>query len=159
MITEDKLQTAMNEAKILGYFKTFCEKYREVASKQKLRNTFSRVWDKENVVKNLFSNEFNIQLSDSEARRMELLIEAFLKKSTFRRPITRDEKLILLKKQHFQCSFCGRKIDLSSHADHIIPFKFVGDELKDNLQMLCEHCNSSKNASLDYEIRFLLHTI
>lgn len=159
MVTDDKLLVAVKEAQILGYFKIFCEKYGETTLKQRLRNIFSRVPDKANAVKNLFFNEFHLQLSDCEAERMAHLIEAFLRKSAFRRMITREERLALLKKQQFRCRFCGRPIDLTSHADHMIPFKFVGDELEDNLQMLCGHCNRSKNASLDYEIRFLLHTV
>ncbi|MFR7935942.1 MAG: HNH endonuclease [Clostridium perfringens] len=34
---------------------------------------------------------------------------------------------------------CKREINnKNSHVDHIIPFKMVGDELDENLQLLCE---------------------
>lgn len=159
MVTDDKLLSAIDEARVLGYFKAFCEKNEEISAKQRLRNIFFSAQNKESAVKALFSNELGIKLSAKEGKRMNMLVEAFLKKSTFRRTITKEEKQFLLKRQQYQCVFCKKEIDLNSHTDHILPFKYVGDELEDNLQMLCEHCNKSKNARLDYEIRLLLHIL
>lgn len=159
MDTNEKLLFAIDEARVLGYFNSFCEKNESNQSRQRLRNILSRATDKENAIKSLLQNEQNIHLSDIEVKRMQMLIEAYLRKSKYRKSISKDTKLFLLNRQENKCCFCGAKIDMSAHADHIVPFKLVGDELENNLQMLCEHCNESKNASIDYEIRFLLHTL
>ena len=101
----------------------------------------------------------NISLADSEVKRMYCLIKAFLSKSALRKNIHAETKRDLLKKQNYKCKLCGSVIDLNSHTDHIVPFKYVGDELNENLQMLCEHCNKSKNASIDYEVKALLKLV
>ncbi|MBR5553923.1 MAG: HNH endonuclease [Clostridia bacterium] len=44
----------------------------------------------------------------------------------------------------------------TSHLDHIIPWDYVGDNLSDNYQMLCEICNTRKGTSTYFEISMLL---
>ena len=119
----------------------------------------ARTTNKSKAISAMFAYEMDINLTNQEAERMSLLIDAFLKKSMYRQNIAKKIKTDLLEKQKYKCRYCNQEIDLAAHADHIVPFKYVGDELQDNLQMLCEHCNESKNASIDYEIRFLLHII
>lgn len=80
-------------------------------------------------------------------------------KSTFRKRVDEITRKSLFLKQDCKCAICGKNIDVSSPIDHIIPFKYVGDELANNLQMLCKSCNDKKNASLDYQIRFLLKLV
>ncbi len=155
----DKILSAIDEARLLGLFKSFCEKNESVSSKQRLRNIISRAPDKENAVKSIFQNEMDVSLADSEVKRMYCLIKAFLSKSALRKNIHAETKRDLLKKQNYKCKLCGSVIDLNSHTDHIVPFKYVGDELNENLQMLCEHCNKSKNASIDYEVKALLKLV
>lgn len=64
----------------------------------------------------------------------------------------------LLHQQQGRCAICGCPIDIKSELDHIIPWKYVGDELEDNLQLLCFKCNRSKKASPLYQLRMLLRT-
>lgn len=153
---EKKLTTAIEEAKILGKFKSFCEKNENPSSQNRLRNIISRTQNKENTIKSIFINEMKMELTDEQAERMLELVVAFLKKSNFRKPIPASVKTELLRKQNYKCNFCDCKINLSDHADHIVPFKYVGDELQNNLQMLCSHCNKSKSSNIDYEIKMLL---
>ena len=80
-------------------------------------------------------------------------------KSTFRKRVDEITRKSLFLKQDCKCAICGKNIDVSSPIDHIIPFKYVGDELANNLQTLCKSCNDKKNASLDYQIRFLLKLV
>lgn len=65
----------------------------------------------------------------------------------------------LLITQNHKCAICNIMINESAPADHIVPFKYVGDELSDNIQMLCKKCNEKKSDSIDYQIRFLLKLV
>lgn len=50
----------------------------------------------------------------------------------------------------YACAHCGkmfRKRDMD--ADHIIPQKHGGTNHRENLQLLCVHCNRSKRDSMD----------
>lgn len=157
MNIQKKILTAVDEAILLGYFKSFCEKNDDVSSKQRLRNIISRAKNGSGAIKALFLNEMQVELSDEQSLIIYELIVAYLKKSNYRKTVSNDVKRRLLVKQSNKCKFCGCEIDLSAHADHVVPFKYVGDELPDNFQMLCSHCNEVKNASIDYEIKVLLH--
>lgn len=156
---DKKLLSAIEEAKLLGIFKKFCDKRNTVESVQKLRNILNNSVDKNQTVKNMIFNEFNKEMNKVEINRMLELIQAFIKKSTIRKDIPQSVKRELLKTQNNKCAICNIEIDISAHADHMVPFKYVGDELHDNFQMLCTHCNTQKNASIDYQVRFLLGTI
>ena len=62
------------------------------------------------------------------------------------------------------CAICGKPVDMSlkfphpmsASVDHIIPWDYVGDCLKDNYQMLCETCNTRKGSSTYFEIAMTL---
>lgn len=154
-----QLNDAIQEAIILGHFKLFCEKYASADAQRRARTIYSRTDNSAETTKNIFENEFGVVLSETDADRLFTLITSFLKKSAYRKPIGNTIRKSLLKNQFHHCAICGRDIDIHAHADHIIPFKFVGDELEDNLQMLCGGCNLKKNESLDYQVRFLLKMV
>lgn len=153
------LANSIQEAVNLGHFKLFCEKNAAGAARQRVRTIYSRTDDPVETTRYLFANEFGVALSVPEAERLYVLITSFLKKSDYRKGIETARKKALLQRQSHRCAICGCDIDVHAHADHIVPFKFVGDELDDNLQMLCSDCNLKKNASLDYQIRFLLRLV
>ena len=147
----------INEVKVLVTFKEFCKSYED--RRYQLRNILAYSKDKTRSIFEIVKREQNIELKDDECNRMAELVEAFLNKSEFRKPISKAEKEFLLIKQQNKCALCECLLDDKYHADHIIPFKYVGDELKNNWQMLCPHCNEKKSDSLDYQIRFLLKLI
>ena len=73
-------------------------------------------------------------------------IKAFFSKSGTRQQIPMEEKKHLLEIQGNRCAICGCEITIQNmHADHIIPWDYVGDQLNDNYQGLCEDCNLSKS--------------
>ncbi len=150
-----QLGNAVGEAVSLGYFKTFCEKNDTGEARQRIRTIYGRTVDPIETTQNMFQNEFGVTLSASEADRLFALITAFLKKSPFRKPVENAGRKALLQTQDYHCAICGCDIDIHAHADHIVPFHYVGDELEHNLQMLCAGCNLKKNASLDYQVRYL----
>lgn len=150
------LLSAVDNARILGIFKTFCEANNSSTSLKRLRNILSLSKNKPNTIKEIIKRELKVELTDYEALRMCDLITAFLNKSNFRKTIEDSLKNKLLIDQNSKCAICGCDINIRAHADHIVPFKYVGDCLENNWQLLCEHCNEAKNASLDYQIRYLL---
>ena len=149
----------MEEAILLGDFKAFCEKNSTTIAKTRLRNIFRNSRDLSQTTKKVIENEIGVFVSDENVQRFTELIMAFINKSSFRRAISIQEKNELLENQDYKCAICGCVIDKNAHADHVIPFKYVGDELEHNLQMLCADCNLKKNASIDYQIRYYLHLV
>lgn len=160
MIEKDtQLTNAIQEAKTLGLFKTFYEKNSTKDAQQRIRTIYSRANNPIETTKSIFVNEFGEVISDSDADRLFILISSFLKKSIYRKSNSDSLKKSLLQNQFNHCAICGCNIDIHAHVDHIVPFKLVGDELDNNLQMLCTDCNLKKNASLDFQIRFMLKLI
>lgn len=160
-MTEKNIQltNAIQEARTLGLFKAFCEKTSANNAQQRIRTIYARTNDPIETTKNIFVNAFGETISDPDADRLFTLITCFLKKSVYRKANDDLLKRTLLEQQSHRCAICGRDIDIHAHLDHIVPFKLVGDELDNNLQMLCSGCNQRKNESLDFQIRFLLKLI
>ena len=85
-------------------------------------------------------------LTEEDISWVTSCIKAFFQKGDSRKQISRDEKKQLLRKQNDRCAICGAPIDeKNAHIDHIIPWDFVGDNLRDNLQGLCPNCNLTKS--------------
>lgn len=157
---KETINSLINEATILGAFKKMCILYDDSLSKILLKKIIDNSQDLPTTITILFSNKLNFKFnSKDDISRMIMLIKAFLAKSNYRREIDIATRTALLNKQLYKCAICDKQIDLSSHADHIVPFKYVGDELADNLQMLCPHCNEVKNESIDYQIKYYLNLL
>lgn len=159
MKTDERLKECIQEVLLLSIFKSFCEKNDSKDSQQRLRNIYSRTADPVETTKNIIANELQEDISKEDAAKIYLLISAFLKKSYHRKSISDSVKIALLARQKNKCAICGAPVDIHSHADHTVPFKYVGDELEDNYQMLCTNCNLRKNSNIDFQIRYLLKSI
>lgn len=64
--------------------------------------------------------------------------------------LTVDEWLDILGKQNYKCAHCG--VELKPYGfdlDHIVPLSKGGDNIKENVQGLCEHCNSVKHNKIE----------
>ncbi len=86
------------------------------------------------------------KLAENDLLWMNTCIKAFLDKKDKRETIPESEKKLLMERQQYRCAICGDKIDRKTvHVDHIIPWDYVGDELKDNYQALCPDCNLHKS--------------
>jgi superfamily II DNA or RNA helicase/5-methylcytosine-specific restriction endonuclease McrA len=66
----------------------------------------------------------------------------------------------VFRRDDYTCQCCGKMIDKSKkrqlrdlHIDHILPYKFGGQSVEDNLQTLCSICNQNKGIN---EINFRL---
>ncbi|HDR4480999.1 MULTISPECIES: HNH endonuclease [Bacillus cereus group] len=106
----------------------------------------------------MFLNQIiEINLTNSELLFIKKLIDAYLRKNTIRITLSDFEKEQILKLQNYKCNICMNNILLTTtHIDHKIAFKYVGDELTENYQALCEKCNLSKGANLFYFFDSLL---
>ena len=64
--------------------------------------------------------------------------------------LTIEQWQFILKNQNNRCNRCGKRFTTKRPAtqDHIIPVKHNGDYSSDNIQALCNSCNSSKCAKL-----------
>lgn len=156
---DQKMNSLVEEARLLGRFKAFCEKNSSVAAKQRIRNIYNNSSDALVTTYNLINNELQVSLSPEECNRMRELIAAYLSKNEHRLKIPDSVTKKLLVDQNGKCAICEGHVDVHSPVDHIVPFKYVGDKLNNNYQLLCNNCNLKKNASLDYQIRFMLGTV
>lgn len=85
-------------------------------------------------------------LPDVDLMWLDRCIKAYFHKRPRRRPISEAERTYLWRTQGERCAICGRAAALREiHVDHIVPWDYVGDELPDNLQVLCPDCNERKN--------------
>ena len=78
----------------------------------------------------------------------EALSQEELKKINRRRKISDTTRYAVLERAGFKCQCCGSKPlkinDVVLHIDHIIPHSLGGSDSIDNLQVLCDKCNLSK---------------
>lgn len=63
-----------------------------------------------------------------------------------RRPIPRDLRLTVWKRDGGRCTSCGAAFDLQ--YDHVIPVALGGATSEQNLQLLCGPCNQRKGSSI-----------
>ncbi len=108
-------------------------------------------------------SKFNEDLNPSLEKLEELLIETIydfiIKAPTIwkkdHRGITPQRKEKVKKRDKCICQICGaiakgKKDKKLLRVDHIYPHSLGGSNFENNLMILCEKCNSDKNASLDY---------
>lgn len=58
---------------------------------------------------------------------------------------TKGEKGAMLVEQDNKCACCGYDLSLGKHIDHIMPISLGGSNYIENLQWLCQACNSIKS--------------
>lgn len=92
-------------------------------------------------------------LTDEEIRWIDQCLRASMRKQNRRKQYTQPEREAIWQKQKGECAICGQPVPFGdSHLDHIVPWDFVGDELPDNLQILCSECNWKKGIRLGREL-------
>lgn len=147
-------------AKMLRHFKLLCDKIlQDPLYAQRLRNIFYQSTDRGRTVRQIFWGRLGIDLRPGEEQQLTKLLDAFFRKKSFRQNIPHGVRNQLLTKQNYGCAFCGCPVNEHDPVDHIVPFKYVGDELDENYQILCKHCNSQKNATIDYQIKILFELV
>lgn len=160
-VDQENILKVVRQTQILLAFKTFTERVDSDPTLRRIIITLlnGNEYANHQAIRNIFNERFDFELlNDSEYDYMLKLVQAHLRMSNTRRPgvITDEKKAALLRKQNYRCVFCGATVDSSSPVDHIVPFKYVGDELDDNYQILCISCNSKKNKQLTYQLQIIL---
>jgi hypothetical protein len=162
-IESDEIAGAVYQSLLLVLFQRVCfvlSSQEELASfKRELRGTRSP--DAKATAWNRFLAESTgAKLGDDERDRLKTLVSAFLEKGMQREGRSVLERHELLERSHYRCAFCGADLhNGQAHVDHIVPFKYVGDRLDGNLQVLCASCNETKSADLVYMMRALFQRI
>lgn len=134
---------------LIKLFESFVKNMKDQAKEQQIHLRFLNSSNKILVTKNLFFEQFHYSLNEEEAAFLYQYFHAYYMKRKQRQLYDNQERLILLHHQNYECNLCHKAITLSnSELDHIIPWSMVGDELKNNLQMLCISCNRRKNKNI-----------
>ena len=150
---EEKLYNTM----ILGVFEALCKDIKKSHTKIEEKEKYRKSNDKVAVTKRIVKKYVGCYLKDEDYERLSILLKAYFSKSNTRKVFDIQYKTKILNKQNNKCNVCGKKINYEdSHLDHIIPWDYVGDELEDNYQMLCETCNKRKGTSTYFEISMML---
>lgn len=153
-ISLEKINELVYNSLMLNFFKTIIiqleiDGKKKSVIKERLKHSSNT---KHLVYKSLIKEHINLNLSESEILNLSEWLKAYLNKSEFRNPFSNTFKKNRLDAQS-NCCICDVELTISNlHIDHIIPFKYVGDELNDkgNLQNLCSKCNLEKGDSIDY---------
>ena len=96
------------------------------------------------------------RLSDNDLHWMNECIHAYFNKKEKRKNL-KQIGIDLWNSGHKKCEICGIPVELDTlNVDHIIPWDYVGDELPNNYQILCEHCNKSKGANVSQTLEKLI---
>jgi hypothetical protein len=151
-IKKEKIESILYQNLILSLFMDIFIFLEQEDNKQKLRDkllTISKISLEKKFLKEFIDSNTNKILNEEEYNIFIDLIYAYLRKSNLREKIKIEIKKGLLKTQINSCNICGKQINLDTiEVDHIVPFKYVGDELNNNYQGLCKNCNLKKSDKL-----------
>lgn len=101
------------------------------------------------VYRRLIREVSRLELDDEDVQWIKSVLEAYARRSSLRQRASEEMRESLVVRQNGRCAMCHTPISSSDcHVDHVIPFRWVGDELGENLQALCGSCNLSKSDSL-----------
>ena len=120
---------------------------------QDVKDRYRNFHDHMHVTKQIMNKYIGGSFTEEEYERFYGLLMARIRKKSMRKLYPDSTRTTLLHNQKFRCTICGCDIDSkASELDHIVPWSLVGDELNDNLQMLCLPCNRRKGATIDYAL-------
>lgn len=134
-------------------FATLVKEIEAADAWSEVRARFHSFPDHVHVTKLLVSKFVGGKYRPEDYELLYELLNAHLRKHSQRKRYPDKVKEELIARQDYKCAICGTPIDLTcSELDHVIPWSLVGDELRDNLQMLCIQCNRRKSATIDYAL-------
>ncbi|OPJ65744.1 HNH endonuclease [Clostridium chromiireducens] len=155
-IKEDSVKEIVLNMILLSIFEEIYNHLERESNKEILKNKLRR-GDTNVILRELIENIITMKLQDCDYEYISSLIIAYLRKNDIRKKLNDEEKRALLLEQEYKCEMCHCRINIvNSCIDHIVPFKMVGDELKDNYQLLCEQCNLNKSSSLNYYLKTIV---
>ena len=153
-LDDEKVRKEYENAFLLKLFGAVCNRMKDDLSyHNKIMKLYSESFNYEITTKIIIEKETNIKIEDEDAKILSKWMKARLKKKPNRLTIPQGIKEELWNKQIGKCAICGCNLGKEwskIHVDHIIPWDLVGDELDNNFQDLCEHCNEQKSANTNY---------
>lgn len=150
----EQIQDEYQRAYYLNLFKELCKKMNAQPSyRLSLLMLYRQSCNVMKTTKAIWAKEFGVTVSDLDAEQLHSWIWAYFKKKSYRQPIPLSTKQELYSLQKGRCKICGKELGNNwkfIHTDHYIPWTLVGDELENNLQLLCSVCNGKKNKKTNY---------
>ena len=150
---EEKLYSTL----VIGVFAAICSdidkegKQKRITERTLFRNAINPIAGAKQIIKRYTGCVF----SETEYSRLADLFCAYFQKDNDREEESESYKKMLLEKQKNCCAICKAPLT-NPHLDHIVPFKYVGNQLPNNYQMLCETCNTRKGKSVIFELSMLM---
>lgn len=142
---------------LLGVFEVVCKEIKKQDVKTTEKERFRKFKDKVIPTRMIVERYAGCQLCDEDYMEMAKLLTAFFRTGDPRKTFDDAYREQLVKRQSGRCAICHGKITAKdAHLDHIIPWDYVGDNLDDNYQMLCETCNKRKGTATYFEFSMLL---
>ena len=156
-IDKTQFDEKLHQTMILGVFEVLCKDIKKAKSKVEEKEKYRKSMDKVAVTKRIVKKYAGCSLEEEDYEEVSRLLRAFFVKSNTRKQFDVNYRKNLIELQNHRCNICGKKINIKeAHLDHIIPWDYVGDEIEDNYQMLCEICNKRKGTSAYFEISMML---
>ena len=160
ILANKEIQREYRTAFLLNIFQKMCSRMNKDSVYNKhIMTLYSESFDKTSTIVLIVEKDYSFHLDAEDARLFCLWFEAHRRKDISRKVPPKSLKVELIRKQNGFCSSCGQLLgkDYSKiHVDHIIPWVLVGDELKDNYQVLCDTCNECKNSRTDFMFKNLI---
>lgn len=151
------LNGAIYKTIILSVFETICIQMKNKEIRQKVLSNMRNSRNQLLYVEQLAIEMSGCTLSQEESKELLDWLIAYFRKNNTRIKYPLNMRKEMLKKQMDSCNICKIKINLkSSELDHIIPWDFVGDELQNNLQLLCCNCNERKGRRIHFQLNMFL---
>ena len=156
-IDQAQFDEKLYQTLLLGVFEALCKDIRKNDAWVVERERYRRYTNKTVAAKIIVSNYVGCILPDEAYVRMADLLSAFFSTGDSRKQFDLGYREKLVNSQGKKCAICKKDISVSnSHLDHIVPWDYVGDCLKENYQMLCETCNTRKGKSTSFELSMML---
>ena len=149
-INKDQLNKAIHNDILEHIFELVCHKLNNDKNLYLKTKQLYFMSNNENyIVKQLIDKFYKIQLSSQDLTIINVWLHAYFNKNSERVDFSKGLKEKLTLYQQNKCAICHKHLDNNhTHIDHIIPFSYVGDELENNYQALCEDCNWKKSNNL-----------
>lgn len=149
----EKFNEELYHVLLISTFATMVKEIDSAGAWQSVKDKFRQSSDHRHVIRLLVKKYIGGVYRDEDYRLLYRLLDARLRKKEQRISYPESTKEDLLRKQNHRCCICGGELQHdNAELDHVVPWSLVGDELKDNLQMLCVTCNRRKNATIDYAL-------
>lgn len=147
----------LHKTLLLGVFEVVCKEIKKQGSKTAERASFRKFKDKTIPAKRIIKQYAGCELASDDYAEMAILLGTFFNTGDPRKQFDAIYREQLTKKQGGKCNICKRTITAKgAHLDHIVPWDYVGDQLDNNYQMLCETCNERKGTAAYFEFSMLL---